>query len=265
MRFYSLPPRSLEYPFLLVNMRNRNQLKGRKFQHAIVDSGVEIFKSNPRLRDYPKSFLWRYTQQAEILSHKYPGVWITIPDYPDDFNPGQFGDNIEKTLKNIEEFISIDGVEWLPVIQSQYLNVLRFYESCHRLKKLLGNYPRIAIGTVCKTRKLNFIVECCKIARKFFPKSWIHAFGATLTAIPKIVNYIDSFDSIVPGEGGGGRKLWWWKYGVIPYGFFDKVNKENRPYFKRKFFLIYLKKLVEKVPNLEGIDHLKPKIQAINI
>ena len=254
IRFYTLPPRSIEYPFLLVNIRNWKELRKRRFKHAILDSGVEIFKSNPNLKDYPKSVLWRYSQKAEIVSRLYPGkVWVTIPDYPDDLNPGQFGDNIEKTLRNIEEFISIDGVEWLPVIQSRYLDIFSFYESCQKLRDLIGDYPRIAIGTVCKTRKLSFIEKCCSIARKFFPNSWIHAFGLTLRALPKVKDYIDSFDSLVPGDCGGGRKIWWWKYGVIPYGYFDKINKQNRPYIKIKFFYSYLKRLTQIV-ELEGFE-----------
>jgi len=252
VRFYSLPPRSLYYPFLLINMKYRDELRKRRFEHAILDSGVEIFKDK-RVQEYPKSFLWRYAQWAEIVSHQNKGkVWVTIPDYPDDLNPGQFGDNVEKTLKNVEEFISREGVEWLPVIQSRYFNRFSFIEGCKKLHHLIGNYPRVAIGTVCKVRNVKYITYCCKVARKFFPKSWIHAFGLTLTALPKVTKYINSFDSLVPGAGYGGkfvgvRLLWCLSMGLIQKGTFGQVDAVKREDLAIKFWNRYLQKIADIV------------------
>jgi hypothetical protein len=185
-RFYTLPPSGVDWPFLLVNPNNYKVLFKRKFKHAILDCGVERFSKNPELKDYPKSFLenwkWKAKQLTEIFGDK---IWVTIPDYPEDYHPGQFGDNISKTLRNIEDFIKVDGVNWLPSIQSRYLDRLSFLESCQRVKETIGDYPQVAIGTVCKTNKLSFIEYCCKVARKFFPKSHVHAFGLTLRGFTK--------------------------------------------------------------------------------
>jgi len=204
-RFYTLP--DVDYPFLLVNRKNYRVLFKRKFTHAIIDSGVSDFH-NKNVKDYPASFLrnwtWKARQLQEIWKDK---IWFVIPDYPDDYNPGQFGDNVSKTLRNIEYFISeAPDVNWLPVIQSRYLDKFSFLESCQKLRELVGNYPRVAIGTVCKTKDLSFITYCCKAARTHFPNSWIHAFGLTLSALPKVADLIDSFDSMAwtfPRERGG--------------------------------------------------------------
>lgn len=243
-RFYSLPPRNVQYPYLLVNMHNWKELWKRSFEHAILDCGVEIFKKHKNLKDYPKSFLWRYTQRAEIVSNKFHGkVWVTIPDYPDDICPGMFGDNIERTLRNIEEFIKYEGVEWLPVLQTQYLNLLRFYEACNRLHSLIGDYPRVAIGTVCKTRRHSFIVECCRIARKVFPESWIHGFGLTLDVLPKVAKYINSFDSLACYFPRTSFKEWSAATGLKP---FPNVSpNSSRSEVARFFFEAYLKRLEE--------------------
>jgi len=64
MRFYTLPPQTVEWPYLLVNMRKWKELWKRSFEHAILDSGVEIFKYNPDFKDYPKSLLFRYSQKV---------------------------------------------------------------------------------------------------------------------------------------------------------------------------------------------------------
>lgn len=245
LRFYSLPPRQIQYPYLLVNMWHWRELEKRKFEHAILDSGVEVFKTRKHLKDYPPSFLQRYSQRAEIVNHKFEGkVWVTIPDYCDDITPGRFGDNVEKTLRNIQEFITIEGVEWLPVLQCRFLNVFSFYEACERTRALIGDYPRIAIGTVCKTRRHSFIVECCEIARKFFPKSWIHAFGLTLDVLPKVKDYINSFDSLACYFPRTSFKEWSAKTGLKP---FPNVSPTSRSKVAEIFFNAYLERLKQIV------------------
>jgi hypothetical protein len=195
-RFYTNPKRLIKYPYVMVHMRQRKELFKISFEHAIVDSGVMIFvKEN--IKEYPSLFMKRYDFWAKQLTEIYgERVWVTIPDYPDDYNPGQFGDNVEKTLENVKRFMAVKDVNWLPVLQSRYLNCFSFLESCERTKELIGNYPRIAIGTVCKCNKLSFVEYCCKVARKYFPDSWIHAFGLTLRALPKVKDVLDSFDSM---------------------------------------------------------------------
>jgi hypothetical protein len=168
-----------------------------EFEHAIADSGVLIFH-DPEVKDYPRYFLEEWKYHAKILTDMYGDrVWCTIPDYPDDYNPGQFGDNVAKTLKNIEDFITIDGVNWIISLQSRFLNLFTFAEAIQGVKDIVGkSYPRLAIGTVCKTNNVKFIQNCLEMARKNFPDSYIHAFGLTLSALPRVHNKIDSFDSM---------------------------------------------------------------------
>jgi len=199
MRFYTLPPSAdIKYPYLFVPMRKWRVLLGRRgWVHAIVDSGILIFKKRGVV-DYPRPFLKSYHYWARLVTEAFKGrVWVVIPDYPDDYNPGAIGDNVGKTLRNVERFVDLEGVEWLPVVQSSFLDLRSFADSCARTAEVLGEgYPRVAIGTVCKTNNLSFIVRCCSIARMHFPDAWIHAFGLTLRALPRVANLIDSFDSM---------------------------------------------------------------------
>jgi len=250
MRFYTLPPSGISYPYLLVNPRNYKVLFRLKFKHAILDCGVEIFHKNRNLKEYPKSFLkiWQFRakQLTEIFGSK---LWVTIPDYPDDYHPGQFGDNVSRTLVNIKKFVAVDGVNWLPPIQSHFLNPFSFFESCERIKEIIGgDYPRVAIGTVCKTNKLSYIEYCCKVARKFFPKSHIHAFGLTLKALPRVIPARKSWDSIVCDAG---RRKWTQKL----LNSFDSLaysrDPGGRPGIKhcqnlserKRFFFAYLERI----------------------
>lgn len=197
IRLYSLPPTGVHWDYLLVNPKNYRELYRRTFEHAILDCGVSFFQKNPDAKDYPEWFKREYVRLAKELSLLFGDkIWVVIPDYPDDYHPGQFGDNVEKTIKNIEEFVSIDGVNWVPVVQSRYMNRKSFLYSCLQLRNLLGEYPRIAIGSICKVRSPFFAEYCCKTARAFFPDSWIHAFGLSLRALPLVHDQINSFDSL---------------------------------------------------------------------
>jgi len=246
MRFYTLPPRGVEWPYLLVNPRNYKELFKRKFEHAILDSGVLIFL-DPKIKDYPKWFIKKYPQKAKGLTEVFGDrLWVTIPDLPDDHNPGQFGDNVSKTLERIEHFVTIDGVNWLPVIQSRYLNRFSFLEACQRTYDLIGDYPRVAIGTVCKCRRLDFIEYCSIIARRFFPNSWIHAFGLTLRALPRIIGIIDSFDSLAYSfrlrNGYGNLRA--------------KTHHE-----RVRYFYAYIRR-IEEILGLEGLGHVPQPPEA---
>ncbi|RKX41881.1 MAG: hypothetical protein DRP27_10180 [Thermotogae bacterium] len=202
LRFYTKPPEVVEWPWLFTTMLDWKYVIGKDFECAIVDSGVEYFFLTKRMRDYPRHYLVRYRERAKLLGKMYGDrVWITIPDYPDDYQPGlthERGlDNVDKTLRNVEEFIVIDGAAWLPVIQSRYMNTFSFLESCERLREIIGDYPRVAIGTVCKARKHSWISYCIKTARAYFPHSWIHAFGLTLRVLSMLRPHaMLSFDSM---------------------------------------------------------------------
>ena len=213
MRFYTTPPLGVDYDYMLVNPKTRKRLKYKDFNHAIADCGVLIFHDN-NVKEYPRYFLEEWKYHAKILSDMYgvDRVWCTIPDYPDDYNPGQFGDNVGMTLRNVEDFITIDGVNWIISLQSRFLDLDSFEKGCETVKEKYGNYPRLAIGTVCKTNNLKFIKECCLMARECFPKSKLHAFGMTLRSYPHVCHVIDSWDSMawtfprVSGRGSAKNK-----------------------------------------------------------
>lgn len=207
MRFYTTPRGKIEWPFYLVNPKTEKILLNSGFEHAIADSGVMVF-IHDEIKEYPKGFLddWKY--KAKLLTDIYgeDRIWCVIPDYPDDYNPGQFGDNVEKTINNLEEFLSVDGPTWMISLQSRYLNKFSFLRGVQEIKDLLGHYPYLAIGTVCKCKKLDFIEYCCSVARHHFAKSWLHAFGLTLNALPRVNGIINSWDSMAwtfPRKTGG--------------------------------------------------------------
>ena len=216
------------YPFPFTNFHRYKWLFKHSFKHAILDCGVEIFW---RETDYPKGFLEKYKWKAKQLNEIFhEKLWIVIPDYCDDYK--HVPNNVEKTLRNIKDFMKIKEVNWLPVIQSRYLDIYSFYESIERTKEIIGdNYPRIAIGTVCKTKKLDFIEECMKAARKHFPNSWIHAFGLTLNALPRVADLLDSFDTSSYTFKAGSKSCGTIKERIE---YFQSYHEKVKPFLKER-------------------------------
>jgi len=231
MRFYTLPPSyDIEYPYLCAPIHKWRALLKRKWEHAIIDCGVLIFKKE-KVKEYPKWFLNSYHFKAKSLTEIFKGrVWVVIPDYPDDYNPGAIHDSVEKTLANMERFVRLGGVNWLPSIQSKFLDIDSFIDSCKRTREIIKkDYPRVAIGTICKTNNLAFIKKCCRIARAYFPNSWIHAFGLGLKALPFVKHLLDSFDTMA------------WTFPRSPWLSCKNLLKA------REYFKAYIKKVEEKL------------------
>lgn len=197
----------LRYPFLMFNMAEKRRLgkerwfKENWFNHAIIDAGVETFFFIRKLKNYPEDFLKMYYYRAQLTTNHFgkERIWVTIPDYPDDYEQELTWENgktnIEKTFDNIQRFHNYQEVEWIYPLQANYLNRKSFREACKKLKDEF-NPKIVGIGTVCKTKNIPFITYCVREARLILGKEvWLHAFGPTLLALPKIWFYLDSFDS----------------------------------------------------------------------
>ncbi len=108
--FYTLPPIYIPYPFILINANNPNInyiVKNRDFiESVIIDSGVEIFR-DPSIKDYPSNHFEKLVRLYKRVKNicRDCNVYVTIPDYPDDYNPKALWinnkTNIERTLDNI--------------------------------------------------------------------------------------------------------------------------------------------------------------------
>lgn len=194
MRFYTYPePFNKDYPWILCPFHIlRRTVRSHGFRHLICDVGVEIFAKGAK--EYPAGFFEEYIRAAKYYtSFLGDKIWFVIPDYPDDYVNNPIEDNVERTLRNIERFFKVDGVNWVFPLQADYMDLESFRYSCREVRKY--NPARVAIGTVCKTNNVEFIERCCRMARMYFPGAWIHAFGPTLRALPRILRYIDSWDS----------------------------------------------------------------------
>lgn len=241
VRFYTLPPNGVDHEFICVNPKSVKQLYKRQFTHAICDSGVHYFYSNPNANNYPPGYLEEYMKLSKKLVSIFgKRISMIVPDYPDDYYPGQFGNNVKKTLSNLKIFSETEDLPWIPTIQARFKDMKSFEHCCKEIRKI-DDFETVAIGTVCKVRNIKFIVKCCKMARKYFPDSWIHAFGPPLNAIGRIKYYIDSFDSTA------------WTFPRKANNSSCKTAKE-----RRRYFLEYISRLSEilKPRNMKLTDFM---------
>jgi hypothetical protein len=169
-------------------MRNIKQ-KPRECEHEIVDIGIyDLLKqegehTRKRLRDW---------ERLETTG------WKVVPDCPDIL--GEFGvnsniDNVEYSFELLEKYYNPENKHHLPVIQSKFADFNSFQKSVKRFTNDFGIPNKIAIGSICKLKKVNLIVEMIEEIFFNMPNTWIHVFGMNLNALMRVKYRINSFDS----------------------------------------------------------------------
>ncbi len=214
VRFYTLPPVEIPYPYVLINANNpgnglRYIIRNRGFiESVIIDSGVEIFR-NPAIKDYPSGHVEKlvnlYKRVKSIVSDGE--VYVTVPDYPDDYNPKSLWingkTNIERTLDNILYALnSYSEVKWLIPVQGHYRSpksIIYALELYQRHDVPLNDY--IAIANLCVEDRVMIVNETVRLAwnwlwRNGYYNTRIHVFGPDTRSIYEIGKYIYSYDSM---------------------------------------------------------------------
>ena len=213
MRFYTLPPFEVPYPYVLVNANNpdgglRYIVRYRDIvESVIIDSGVEIFR-DPGVRDYPPGHFDRLVSLYRRVRSYVPGVevYVTVPDYPDDYHPRALWvggkTNIERTLDNIlYALTSYREVKWLIPVQGHFekpgsiVYALELYQK-HGVP--LEDY--VALAMLCVSRKCSIVQKTVSLAYHWFIGNGldtrIHVFGPAVNCIRLVRKLVYSFDSM---------------------------------------------------------------------
>ena len=252
--FFTLPPQNIDYPYILINLNSfyegyryiKNHFKNIK--KVIIDSSIEIFR-NPLIKDYPIDIEYKLTRQYRKIRDFISNVWITIPDYCDDYHPRNLWindkiTNIERTVKNVVYYTSKYDFNWLIPIQGWYkdpesvFRCLKHYD----ILNILDAYNYFGVANLCVEPNIKIIRKTVINVRSILSKKQkIHIFGLKIKALKYISHLIDSFDSMA------------WTRPVdssIKKYFIDRKNRSVRATIKingkemRKiYFLKYLKTL----------------------
>jgi len=217
--FYTLPPKEVPYPYILINANNPElgiQYIVRHWRHVksvIIDSGVEIFRKDG-VRDYPggpRAWISRLVRLYNTVRNIVPGaaVYATCPDYPDDYRPGSLwlsdkATNIERTAENVRLCTSqYPNISWLIPIQGHYRNPgsllrsLDYYWDMGVFEK----YSYYAVANLCVEVDTDLIHRSILAVRKrlkelgVLDKVMLHIFGLKIAALRRIKHDIHSFDS----------------------------------------------------------------------
>lgn len=210
----------LPYPFVLVNARKFSLSYIEKYkefiERVLIDSGVEIFRDS-NVKDYPPNWIEKLAEKYREARKVCDGVFVTVPDYPDDYHPKALWvsgkTNIERTLDNIIYALSsFSEVNWLVPVQGHYRSpesVVYALELYQRHDVPLDNY--IALANLCVEGRTAVIVETVKLVdawlwRNGYYNTKIHVFGPTVKAMYKVRKMVYSFDGMAwtrPRTGGG--------------------------------------------------------------
>jgi len=202
VKMFTTPPKP--YPYVLINVMHPKFSPLRYAKEVIIDSGVEIFR-NPQIKDYPKNHINKvlkvYAKVKQIVRNN--NVWVTVPDYPDDYHPHNlwFNEqytNIERTVENVLKYTEqYKSIPWLIPIQGWNKNPLSVLRSINLYKEygILDKFNYYAVGNLCVENDVNIMYKTLKIVREALNNKKIHVFGLRLNALRKVYWLIDSFDT----------------------------------------------------------------------
>ena len=217
MRFYTLPPYKIRWPYTL---RNINQPFRCFTIEEIVDIGIYDLVNGSQEYSKEKLKKWEYL---------IPRGYKVVPDCPD--LEGEFGKkmdfcNIEYSLELLEKYYNPDDSTHIPVLQSKFQKMESVESYIKEFKKRYEDPEFLAVGSVCKAIP-TFSIEACKLIRKEFPDSRIHAFGLRLRALNGVKDVIDSFDTTS------------WSFSPTEYRSARNADE------KREFFWSYIERINE--------------------
>ena len=228
-RFYTLPPEVIPYPFILINANNPNVnylVRHRDFiESVIIDSGVEIFR-DPEIKDYPPNHFEKLVSLYKRVKCivRDAEVYVTVPDYPDDYHPKSLWingkTNIERTLDNIlYALTSYSEVNWLIPVQGHYRSPKSVIYALELYQKHDVPLNYIGLANLCVEDRVSIVNETVELAWAWlFSNGYntkIHVFGPDIRSIPAIKQYIYSFDSMA------------WTRPRAPCGYSAKNNSER--------------------------------------
>lgn len=184
--FFTYAPEECKHPYILRNIKQKPQ---NHDNFEIVDIGIYDLLQYPNTHPTEKIEAWKQLKTEG---------WKVVPDCPDlsgEFKIDVDFINTDYSWELLQELYDPSDVHQIPVIQSEYgnANSLRIY--CEKFIEHYGKPEKIACGSICKMDSSEKTKQLLKIVRRYFPDTWIHAFGLKLNHFKKVKHLINSFDS----------------------------------------------------------------------
>jgi hypothetical protein len=203
VKMFTNPP--VPYPYVLINVMHPRFSPLKYAEEVIIDSGVEIFR-NRSVMDYPKDHVNKllkvYAKAKQVVRSK--NVWVTVPDYPDDYHPRSLWineqyTNIERTFENVLKYTEqYKSIPWLIPIQGWSKSPKSVLRAINLYKEhgVIDRFNYFAVANLCVESDVKITYQTLKLVRNALPDKRIHVFGLRFNALKKVYHLIDSFDSM---------------------------------------------------------------------
>lgn len=157
------------------------------------------------MKDYPRGHILKYYQTSRYLAKRYKDVkfYFVIPDVPSDYDNNPIPDNIEKTIKYIEDYLQheylsdLDNAEVIAVVQGKKDIISSVVYTYKRYYDLYKNFKFLGLGPTCSTKSVKKLARLILTFDNVVNKPF-HVFGPNLRAIKLVVGKVKrmySFDS----------------------------------------------------------------------
>ena len=192
-------------------------------ESVIIDSGVEALR-NCNVVDYLGGYKTnndRVAGLARRVARLVPGVEVrAVPsDYPDDYCPGRWRGNVERTLASIMDALERHSdIDWAIPVQGKWMRPASIIRSLELYTsaglRLEGRL--VAIANLCVNRDCKTITETLRLAHGWLLRHGlrhrvrVHVFGPAASCIRRAKQYIDSWDSTAwtRPRSPGGSSAW---------------------------------------------------------
>ena len=160
---------------------------------------------DPSIKDYPEDWERRLVNlYYKVKTQTKAIVWVTVPDYPDDYHHqslwiSENKTNIERTLENVLYYTAkYPNINWLIPIQGHNKKPQSIIKSITLYEEhgIMDKYDYYGIANLCVEPNTEIIYQTVKLAKEKLPDKKLHVFGLKLPAVRRIHHLIHSFDSI---------------------------------------------------------------------
>lgn len=174
-------------------------------EEFMVDSGVHKLFKLMRLKDYPREYVVKYYNMVSYIAKMFRDIrfYAVVPDVPSDYDENVIPDNIEKTVRWIEDYLehqylhSLENVEVIAVVQGRKDSISSVVNAYLRYRDLYNKFRVLGLGPTCHTKSVKKLSSLIMTFDRVVDRGF-HVFGPNLRAlkvvIPRVKRMV-SFDS----------------------------------------------------------------------
>jgi len=160
---------------------------GRKFRKLNPPDHKRLFLDSGGFTFFSKTGEYPFTvEQYANLSSTIDADYVACMDYPCEDSISRSvhktnSDRINATIENTIKCHEIEGPNWVTVIQGDHVS--EYMECCKLIKENNLETPLMAVGSICRRRKVQDLLDVLVPIKSKFSSYDLHGFGVDLRQI----------------------------------------------------------------------------------